>query len=111
MSGAKRNDGLTIVELLVVIAIIGVLIALILPAVQAVRETSRKTTCKNNLGQICLATLQYSTHNSGRLPASWSTVRDSSAKPAATAEYALHINSFSWRVSILPFVDEQSLYD
>jgi prepilin-type N-terminal cleavage/methylation domain-containing protein/prepilin-type processing-associated H-X9-DG protein len=111
MPRPTRNDGLTIVELLVVISIIGVLIALILPAVQAVRESSRKNTCKNNLRQICLATLQYSTHSSGRLPASWSTVRDSDGKPAATAKIAFYINSFSWRASILPFVGEQSLYD
>jgi prepilin-type processing-associated H-X9-DG protein len=61
--------------------------------------------------QICLATLQYSTNNGGHLPASWRNVRDENGKPAAIAEYALHIRAFSWRASILPFVGEQPLYD
>src|SRR6187401_3085395 len=92
--GARRQlRGFTLVELLVVIAIIGVLVALLLPAVQAAREAARRMSCQNNLKQLGLACHNYA-DIVGVLP------------PAGTSS-----NEFSWCVHILPFIEQKNLYD
>jgi type II secretory pathway pseudopilin PulG len=111
MSSQPRAAGLTIVELLVVVAIIGVLVALLLPAIQIAREAARQTACRNNLKQICLAILQYSAASHEHLPASWRTIRDEHGRASTVAEYSLFLTSFSWRTSVLPYLGEQSLND
>ena len=85
----------TLIELLVVIAIVGILIGLLLPAVQQAREAARRSQCANNLKQIGLAVHNFSDEN-GSLPDSY---RLSSNLPR-----------ISWETKILPFVDQQTLY-
>jgi prepilin-type N-terminal cleavage/methylation domain-containing protein len=94
----NRPFGFTLVELLVVIAIIGILVALLLPAIQAAREAARRTKCINNLKNVGLACLNYESAKRAYPPSS-STANDKS------------INGLSWEVLILPYVEEASISD
>jgi prepilin-type N-terminal cleavage/methylation domain-containing protein len=97
----KKQNGFTLVELLVVIAIIGMLIALLLPAVQAARESARRMTCQNHLKQIALAIHNH--HDTkGTLPAECSY---------NTNNTELLPIGMNWRVRILPFVEKQNVSD
>jgi prepilin-type N-terminal cleavage/methylation domain-containing protein len=98
-----RSRGFTLVELLVVIAIIGVLVALLLPAVQAAREAARRTHCTNNLKQIGLAHHNYHDTFGGFPPPS---IRFNI--PGVSSWQTQHL---SWAARILPFVEQQQVYD
>jgi len=105
MNGSYVAGGFTLVELLVVIAIIGILIALLLPAVQAARESARRMSCTNNLKQIGLALHLY--HDVyRRLPPGWSATHPNSGEP-----YYLGKPGWAWSVSILPFLEQRSLHE
>ena len=104
--------GFTLVELLVVIAIIGVLIALLLPAIQAARESARRIQCVSNLKQLALATQNYES-NKKELPKS--AITDVEERTYITDAYSVFNpesgKQFSWAVLLLPFIEQQNLYN
>ncbi|MBN1589915.1 MAG: DUF1559 domain-containing protein [Pirellulales bacterium] len=101
MRFATKQRGFTLVELLVVIAIIGVLVALLLPAVQAAREAARRLQCCNHMKQIGLALHNYHSQH-GCLPM------------AGTPEYIFDSHraaTGTWPALILPFIEMHAIYD
>ncbi len=111
---SQSRAGFTLVELLVVIAIIGVLVALLLPAVQAAREAARRTQCANQLKQLALGCLNYEAALQYLPPvAAFSgTTGDSYAvtqELLTTGEKGKRAHS--WIVEILPYIEQQNLAD
>ncbi len=98
------RSGFTLVELLVVIAIIGILVGMLLPAVQQVREAARRASCLNKLRQIGLATLTFEASFSAMPPARLFP------KKNAVPPFDVGLDEPSWLVRILPFVEQESFY-
>jgi prepilin-type N-terminal cleavage/methylation domain-containing protein/prepilin-type processing-associated H-X9-DG protein len=96
-----RNRGFTLVELLVVIAIIGVLVALLLPAVQSAREAARRQTCLNNLKQQALALHSYED--------TWKILP--CGLLGAAPGLSPTDDGFGWALAILPFMEQKALFD
>jgi prepilin-type N-terminal cleavage/methylation domain-containing protein/prepilin-type processing-associated H-X9-DG protein len=108
LASKKAASGFTLIELLVVIAIIGVLIALLLPAVQAAREAARRAQCVNNLKQIGLATLNFeSTY--GTLPPKG--LRLSADDSNVDAQAAIPNVAASYLTQILPYLEQTVIYN
>jgi len=105
-----RRFGFTLVELLVVIAIIGVLIAMLLPAVQSVRESSRRVSCLSRISQLGKAVLAYET-SVGSLPASGLVDRSPTISGPIWEIRMRSGKMFSWIVLILPQLEHESLYN
>jgi prepilin-type N-terminal cleavage/methylation domain-containing protein/prepilin-type processing-associated H-X9-DG protein len=104
---SRRPRGFTLIELLVVIAIIGVLIALLLPAVQAAREAARRAQCTNNLKQIGLAIHNYESSH-GSLPAGYQSWKGTGFQDAQTGDWG---PGWGWLTALLPQVEQGNLYN
>ncbi|MCB9938424.1 MAG: DUF1559 domain-containing protein [Planctomycetaceae bacterium] len=109
----KMARGFTLVELLVVIAIIGILVALLLPAVQAAREAARRMQCSNNMKQMGIAFHNY--HDTfKKFPSAYTICRlDAMGSPLGGAPYNAPRGdtAVSWGTSLLPYMEQQTVYD
>lgn len=108
-----RRRAFTLVELLVVIAIIGILVALLLPAVQYARESARRMQCQNNLRQIGLAVHSHADHNKllptgGTTP--WPTL-EQFVNPVTLTINNCETQGLSWPFQILPYFEQKLLQD
>src|SRR6476660_6983529 len=105
-----RRHGFTLVELLVVIAIIGILVALLLPAVQAAREAARRAKCVNNIRQIGIAVQNY--HDNRKFYPQY----HAAIPPTGMTDKDYVTSGYKWAgplwtITILPYMEEQALYD
>ena len=96
-SSKNTNKGFTLIELLVVIAIIAILIGLLLPAVQKVREAAAKMQCQNNLKQLALGVHNY--------------ISTFQAFPMSSSPWVNNNNGFGWIFRTLPYLEQESVYN
>jgi prepilin-type N-terminal cleavage/methylation domain-containing protein len=119
MERKRKARGFTLVELLVVIAIIGVLVALLLPAVQAAREAARRNSCLNNIKQLCLGLLEHEDARKAFPLASTAPflpAPNQAPKKITDPNNRIGTNQqdgdgWSWCVQILPYIEQASLYN
>jgi prepilin-type N-terminal cleavage/methylation domain-containing protein len=102
MHATNPKRGFTLIELLVAIAILAILIALLLPAIQAAREAGRRASCMNHEHQIGLAMANYASTFSNQFPPSAQIKKGQDAK--------ITVDGYSWLVKLLPFMEYNAIY-
>jgi len=119
MLNRRRRPGFTLIELLVVISIIGILVGLLLPAVNAAREAGRRTQCSNNMRQLGLALINFSTSKNSFPNAG--TFDEANPAPSGTPNTAMSITAptssptlsqswlYNWVVDIMPYLDQPDI--
>src|SRR5471032_2155136 len=107
MNRSSPRTGFTLIELLVVIAIIAVLIALLVPAVQKVRESAFRTQCDNHLKQIGIAVHGLNNTNKVLPPATAPDGYSATTSPAALTYQGANWTFHAW---LLPYIEQQPLY-
>ena len=110
-----RQRGFTLIELLVVIAIIGVLVGLLLPAVQQAREAARRSSCGNKLKQQGLGLHNYASSNGkkgdSRFPAAYTLYQDGNQLSALTNTGGAANDGYPWPIMILPFMEQNNAFE
>ena len=109
MRSLIRKSGFTLVELLVVIAIIGILVALLLPAIQAAREAARRTQCENNLKQLSLAHLNFESANRGLVHMAKFWLLDEFKAGYKGASIGGWYDDHGWYIPLMPYIEEANL--